>query len=393
MALLKKLTYLLLILFPLLELARVNLIRSVSVSLNDLLVIVIFLVFLALVCLKKIKIKGKLLFQIIGFFIVCFVSLLVNVFNFSIIHILVSSLYLFRWIAYSALYLTISNQSIAVKKTISKILLFVGSIILLLGFLQYIFYQDLGNLYYLGWDKHLYRLFGTFLDPNFAGIFFSIFTVFVLGYLLEEKDTKKKVFYSILSLLSVVAVVFTYSRTALFSLIVSILVFLVMSKKIKNFLIFIPFLILIIVSSPKIFQTEGTNLFRSVSSIERLKSIERAGKIFVGNPVLGVGFDTYRYAQYKYGFISGAKWETSHSGSGADNSYLFILATTGIIGFITYAALIRKIFLVTSRDRRWKIVALSSLIGLLTSALFINSLFYPPLMLWFWVLLGITESS
>ena len=66
-----------------------------------------------------------------------------------------------------------------------------GSLIVLLGFIQLMFYPALRNLYYLGWDEHLYRMFSTFLDPNFAGAFFVLFTLFVIDMSLRYKKEFK----------------------------------------------------------------------------------------------------------------------------------------------------------------------------------------------------------
>jgi O-antigen ligase len=400
MALLKILIYTLIIIFPLLEVGKISFPNSVSISVNDALVSIVFICFLALVAFGKIKTKGRLFKPIVVFFTVGLASLLINIPNYKLDQIAVSSLYLLRWIAYSSLYLVVINLHTNDKKYLTKLLFISGCIILFLGILQFVFYQNLGNLFYLGWDIHLYRLFSTFFDPNFAGAFFSIFTVYMLGYLLHEKNRAKRFYIWALALLSVLAVVLTYSRSSLVALGVSIFIFLALIRKGKYILLFLLLLAIIILSSPKIFQTEGTNLFRSYSSIERVKNSKVAFDIFQRSPIIGVGFNTYRYAQYEYGYLKGDKWAITHSGSGADNSYLFILATTGVIGFVAYLMLLSRTYSVirgknikSKKNNRWVIVSLSSMSGILISSLFINSLFYPPLMLWMWILIGITESS
>jgi putative inorganic carbon (hco3(-)) transporter len=395
MALLRKLIYILIVLFPILEVGKISYSNGVSFTINDILVGTVACCYALFVLIRKRSISGKMLKTISVFFTVCILSIIFNLNNYSLTSIAVSSLYLLRWIAYSLIYFAIVEQPENVKIKLSKMLFLSGTIIIVLGFLQFIFYKNLGNLFYLGWDNHLYRLFSTFLDPNFAGIFFSVFTVYILGYLLNEKNKIRKIFYLILALFSVGSVILTYSRSALLSLIVSVFLFLILVKKIRNFLPFLILLAVIIFSSPKIFQTEGTNFFRSASTMERAKSINIAKEIFIKNPIIGVGFDTYRYAQFKYGFLKGDKWIVTHSGSGADNSYLLVLATTGIIGFVSYLILLRQMYLVgyDSKAKRFKIVFVSSLTGVLVSALFINSLFYPPIMLWLWVILGITENN
>ena len=46
-----------------------------------------------------------------------------------------------------------------------------GSLIIWFGILQYALVPDLRSLHILGWDDHLNRLAGSFLDPNFTGSF------------------------------------------------------------------------------------------------------------------------------------------------------------------------------------------------------------------------------
>jgi len=401
MALLKRLIYILIILFPLLELGKVNLGGSISVSINDSIAGLIFILFIFLVIVKKIKIKAKYLFPIIIFFSIAFLSLVINLLNYSYSQIFISSLYLSRWVSYASLYIIVSNLSTDSKKKIQKLLFYSGISILLIGFLQYFFYKDLVNLYYLQWDKHLYRLFGTFFDPNFAGAFLVLFTIYVFGFIISERNKNKRMIFGVIALLSILAVVLTYSRSAILMLLISIITFLILIKKGRYILVFILFLLLVLISSPKVFQTEGTNFLRVYSSMERVKSAKIAMDIFSKNSIIGVGFNTYRFAQNKYGYLTDEKWEITHSGAGTDNSFLFLLATTGVIGFFVFINLLRKIFQhvftnIKKADyynRRWAIVVFSSLIGLIVNSFFINSLFYPPIMLWVWMIISFTENN
>ncbi len=401
MALLRKIIYILIIFFPLLELGKINLIKGVLISINDFFAGLIFVLFIALLIFQKIKIRDKLWVPIISFFGIALFSLIINLFNYSYNHILISSLYLIRWLSYASLYLIVANYSNDIKRKIQKLMFFSGVTILVIGFLQFLFYKNLVNLYYLQWDEHLYRLFGTFFDPNFAGAFFALFTIYLFGFIISEKSKNKRIFFGIIALLSILAVSLTYSRSAMLMLFFSIIAFLILIKKNKYILVFILFLLISVVLSPKAFQTEGTNFFRTYSSMERVKSAKTAIDIFSKNPIFGVGFNTYRYAQYKYGYLTDQKWEITHSGAGTDNSFLFLLATTGIAGFTVFINLLRKIFLLlfskskknTIMDRKWKIVAASSLIGLIINSFFINSFFYPPIMLWMWLIISFTKNN
>ncbi|MBI3070128.1 MAG: O-antigen ligase family protein, partial [Candidatus Levybacteria bacterium] len=128
----------------------------------------------------------------------------------------------------------------------------------------------------------------------------------------------------------------------------------------------------------------------------RLESTGNAIAIFKDNPLIGVGFNAYRYAQYRYGFIKGENWQIVHSGAGTDNSFLFVLATTGIIGLISYLYLWWVILKKAYFEKSSKIISgvvFASVAGLALNAFFINSLFFPFIMAWMWILLGLTESN
>jgi len=178
-----------------------------------------------------------------------------------------------------------------------------------------------------------------------------------------------------------------------------------------------------IILLPKNLGGEGVKLLRTASLISRSEYLNNAIIIFIDHPVLGVGFNSYRYAQHRYGFIDDISLKTSHAGSGTDNSFLFVLATTGIIGFTVYLYMWFKILKNAYYNKRhsgersdsriskrgWRfwtsqndaslfqktisVVILASSIGIFVNAFFINSLFYPSIMLWMWVLIGLLDNT
>jgi len=173
-------------------------------------------------------------------------SLLVNYKLFE----LKSILYLVRLISYSFIAVYIQNffkkQIITSKRQAPLIsyLLILSCASAALGWLQYIFWPNLTALKYLGWDDHLLRMVGTFLDPTYLGL------ILVLGIILAEKLNIKKIIYFLL-----ISLAFTYSRSSY--LIASL--FLIYKKKFLPLIIFI----LIILLLPKNIG-EGTNLARTV---------------------------------------------------------------------------------------------------------------------------------
>ncbi len=388
MGLLKLLFILVILLFTFGEVIRVP-VAGLSVKLIDvgIVVLTVYWGLLAVKNLKKIKIDKKRGIPILIFFAAALLSLALNARFLNINQLFVSSLYIIRWIAYASIVLIIPMFDSSFKKIIIKLLIFIGALTVFLGYIQYLFYPNLRNLYYLGWDEHLYRLFSTFLDPNFAGAFFVLYFLFVLNILINSLKKQARffpLFIGLISLFTLIAIFLTYSRSALLMLITGSFVFLFLkTKKHAAFLVVIIFL-LTTVFLPKAYKTEGTNFFRIASSQARIGSAKQAIEIFMQNPILGVGFNSYRYAKYRLGFATNGS-EESHAGAGTDNSSLFLLATTGIIGLFAYFYMWFKILKMNIRSN----LLIASVSALFVDSLFINSLFYSFLMFWIWTLVGL----
>lgn len=392
---------------PIGQIGRLQISQTVPTTITDTLVLLTVGVFFARLLFKKERMKGdiSLLKLLMLFGSIGAVSLLVNSARLTIDTFFVSFLYLFRWIAYAFVYIVATNLTILWKRQVFVVMGIAGGFTLLAGYMQYIFYPDLRNLYYLGWDEHLYRMFGTFLDPNFTGAFFVLYSLLVASFFvnaIERESIKKVLILGVLLLLCPIAVFLTYSRSSLIMLFISATSFFLLLKTKRDISYRVKFFVLTVfmlcaaafaLLSPRFFQTEGTNLLRTASIASRSESMQRAITIFLDNPLLGVGFNAYRYAQERYGFIKEKGYTfTDHGGAGVENSYLFVLVTTGIVGFFFYMVIWFSI-LRSSYQRRGDVFSLalfSSAVGLFVHAMFINSLFYPSIMLWMWVLAGIT---
>lgn len=343
--------------------------------------------------------KTKLLKPIFLFFIVCSLSLVINIPSLPINSFLSSFLYALRWIMYSCLYFYISKLDSTNKKNVLKYLIFMGSMIVGIGYIQYFFYPNLRNLYYLGWDDHLYRMFSTFLDPNFAAAFFVLFLLLLISTIQEKLiyGYKKEIIgYSILSLLTLIAVFLTFSRSGLLMLLAGFIIYFLIQNK-KKFIVMGSITIVVLLLIFSNYGIEGTNPFRTASSKARIDSLQNATKIFIDHPLLGIGFNAYRYAQNRYGFRTSSQWQTSHADAGTDNSILFVLATTGIIGLSIYMYLwfsaIKMILQKKSKHFYFSLCILASIGALFVDSIYINSLFYTSIMAWMWIVLGLMENT
>ncbi len=391
-----------LILFPLGELARVDLVNNIAITGVDIGVGSILLIGIIDQFIRRKKTKFVLLKPILIFLVVCLVSLLVNISQLKQTEFFVAFLYLFRFTAYAGLYFVVSTVMPDVRKKIVLYMFFSGGVILLGGYIQFFFYPSLRNLSYLGWDVHLYRMFGSFLDPNFLGAFFVLYLLFLFSFIFS-RDIKNNKFLFITSQIfmlgTIIGIMLTYSRSAYIMCVVALITFFILQKPSKRIVYAVLLLFIVAVISYFGFTkySEGTNLLRVNSSKARITTSQNALLIFQRNPFLGVGFNAYRYAQNKYGFIYQNKKNVNvdHGGAGSDNSFLFVLATTGSIGFLAYMFLLWKICWQEKHTKGktfLKPVIISSIIALSLNAFFINSLFYPFILIWVWILIGLGEN-
>jgi hypothetical protein len=233
----------------------------------------------------------------------------------------------------------------------------------ILGFFQLLFYPDLRNLSYLGWDPHYYRLFSTLFDPNFVGCVI-VLCLFLGTYLYT---TVKSKFYIVFAqMLLLVALLLTYSRSSFVALIAGLIIYIYIVRKWKYlfFLVFIPLVIFLFPS----FGGISTEIGRMWSVTARITNWQEGIHLFLNSPIIGNGFALRRI----------------------DSSILFILVTTGIIGFGFFMYLGVRLFRMgfTIQKKFSKAVYLSILMVLIVHSMFVNSLFYPQILIWFWVFIG-----
>lgn len=294
---------------------------------------------------------------------------------------IVSLLYLFRFIAYFLIYINIKYLSDTNKintQFIVKILLGISISLIFLGWIQYLLYPDLRNLYYLGWDPHYRRIFATILDPNFLGLIFTVLILFTYHSMNKHKSR-----YLLLFLLFI-TLIFTYSRASYLSLTAGAFYYFYRTCKIKYTIIFLLIIILSILLLPTKKDQESLNLTRIFTIEGRLTSWQEGLTLFSKYPVLGVGYNNLRFAKKEYNLLPG-NWEDIHSGAGIENSFIFMLVTAGLLGFISFMNFIIRIF------PRKNILASSIIIAIIIHSIFNNSFFFPWVMYLMWIILAMEK--
>lgn len=389
--------YFLALIFPLGQFSRlfigVNLPEEVKIYFLDILVFMILLFWIIWHRFSRKRVCwpsfSKSLF---GLFLGLFFSWLINLFNFSRTELLVGLAYLLRFFCYSFLAIILFDlnkfQSRINRDLIIRFYLWLGLSLSVLGLIQYLFIPDIRFLSPLGWDLHYYRVVGPFLDPNFLGILLMPSILLSVNKILKNK----KVLWSEIPLLFLVLSAFflTYSRGAYLSLIVGLGILLVLIKKTKLILLAVSLFLLFVFLLPRP-GGEGVRLERTASIVQRIESWQVALKVWEQSPFWGIGFNNYRYQLLKTGFLPDKNWQQSHSASGVENSFLLVLATSGMIGAILLMVFLfnsAKMVILTQKSA-WREFSFAGLMAILTSALFINSFFYPWVMINFWTILAL----
>ena len=239
-------------------------------------------------------------------------------------------------------------------KTVKIALIITAVALAILGFLQLVFLPILpptsNNIFVQlflgrsggGWDPHRYRLFATWLDPNFLGEFF----VMMLSLLLAGKivaNTKKRMSFLAVScaLIIFTALVLTQSRSSFLAFFVVCGAYFVFGK-IKRFIFplataILAALLIFPVFAGRIFVAPLSDPTVQLRITSWLQAWEQFKKFFL----FGSGYNAYGIEQLASGNVNNVGL---HSLAGADNFFLLLLATMGIWGFCITAFAVTRFF-------------------------------------------------
>lgn len=317
---------------------------------------------------------------------------------------LISWSYLVRYVAYVLVFFFVAFDSLLYDPAQWRrrfdwwigILLASGLLMAIGGFIQLYLLPDLAELAKYGWDPHVDRLVTAMLDPNYAGCYFAIIIgVAVSLYLHMEGQLGRRALLLLLISVLMVALLLTYSRSGYLMLAV-VLGCISVVKSRALLVVGLVLAIIAVMTVPRIQTRLIGALEVDASAQPRIISWQNSWQIGSDNWMLGVGFNAYRYAQDRYGIVD--LEESGHAGAGADSSWLFVFATTGILGALLFVsgymamiwAAMRTYFGSSNpRVRAVSLATASVLVGLAMASQFNNALFYTWIMQPLWLLCGI----
>jgi len=364
------LLFLILVLFPFGQLIRISaVIVGNAVTLQPLDFFVFAFALIAIIKRYRLPEKLKPLRYLI---LVIFASFVFSFLNFSFSQLLTGAFYLLRIFAYFGFFVAFINylkKDEAIKKQIFDIMIIESIFIGIFGWLQYFIYPDVRFLYFLGWDDHLFRMIGTFLDPAFTGALL----VFGCIIALEKYFSQKRSGYLLASVFLFISVAFTYSRASVLALLFGIFALYYLRNKLKYFILTSVVILLVMSLLPKP-AGEGVNLVRVSSISARLINYQQSLTVIKNYPIMGVGFNNVCESKVK---IFGIGDLSSHACSGFDSSLMFYITTTGIIGL---GVLLYVLFSIVKDGMKINFATISVFSAATVHSFFSNTLFYPWVM-------------
>lgn len=330
--------FLIFILFSLGSLGRISFFgQTINIYLYEIVYASYLIYLLIKYKLRPLRERSNIFKYIYIFLAAAAISFALSVLFFNQTQNTVASLYLLRLIFYllGIPYVVHHFNEVKRRKSLVTAFLIYAAVTAFLSVAQYMYYPNLRNLEYLGWDPHQFRMFGSVFDTSTAAALYGVILLFLMFY-------GKKYISPVLWLGSIILYgafgALTYSRGFYISITITLLYYLVIKNKrlmSAAYLVLIAAALIILIPKPT---GESANLTRMFTIQARANDYQEGIKIFEKNPILGIGYNHLRAVKPGAGDI-----ENNHAGASLTSSYLIILSTMGIIGLTTFALMIFKL--------------------------------------------------
>jgi len=369
-----------------------------AILLTDVLVLVFVVSFIMKKLFQDKKWNFTKLHAFIGsFFLIMCISYLNGIYHLynlgtiELKELIVSLMYLFRWLGYATIFFFLTNE-IKTSKEIKKwfiYLMWITFFTAILGFLQLIFYPDFFEMFVkYGWDPHKGRLLGTFFDPNLIGSFFAMNITVLLGVVMFIKKERKWFMWLIAIL--VIALALTLSRSAYIALVGGFLLLSIFKSRV-SLVIGLTVLIIGIGLNPTIFNRISQGVSIDDSAAKHIESWVDGKNIISAYPLLGVGYNFLPSVYDDLALID--EWDVNNK-SGIENSLFTVWVTTGLFGLLAYLLIWGTVFIESFKNSTSKSLSpfirglnfgiMGGLISILLSSMFVNTLFFSYIVIYLW---------
>lgn len=369
----------LIFLFSLGHLGRISFLRQeVNVYLYEVILVILTLILFLRYKLRPFETGKRLYKSVLLFAGYLFLSYLISTPNFSMQSNVIGLLYLLRLSGYLLFFIYLLyfiHRKSTDKKfgsflnflTVAFFGLTVGTSI---G--QYALYPDIRNLLYAGWDPHLSRMVGVFLEPSVSG---AIYGLLFFYFIMQSKYLYPFKILAITVLF--ILILLTYSRGTYLGFISTLFFIFIRYLKIKRVNIIYFFLLFVIgLFTVSQLPGEGAHLTRTSTIASRVANYQEAIRIWSKNPIFGVGYNHIRYVR-DIKPAAEAVEDVSHAEASFHSSFLIVLVSGGIIGLLLFIYMLYELSLI-SRYSLYAVLFLS--LSSLTDNVFLH-----PFVLFFFI--------
>lgn len=244
------------------------------------------------------------------------------------------------------------DRLIALMAVLESYLLFVLFYEHLTG--QPLFYMVGRTLVY---TQHLRKIVGLLGNATYLATILAMIAPFALYKFTRTRSTYARAFYLAMFGLAVFGNLVCYNRGAWLAMIASLVVSMLLEARYRRVLLPLIIIAAIFVAVYWVQVTSHpvvTERLSNVNSIRfRLNMLEVGERMIRANPLFGVGFESFSYYYIQYG----GHWELmAWDEPMPHNTYVFILATMGLVAFVPYVLVFLSLFAETGvmMLRRWR---------------------------------------
>jgi O-antigen ligase len=334
------------------------------------------LVFTVLVLILRYRLDGMLFVfrrsPLLVFFLVYVIGVLVaGSMSYTLHENGIAVMYLSRMLLYLSLsiygYVHVKNSP-EERTFVSSMLIILLSLIGFISAVQLALFPNLRPLMIYGWDPHLYRMTGTFLEPAFACGVYGV----GLFFLVTKK--KKSIFEQVLLTILGLLMFLTVSRAGIAALMFSIVTYIFVCYRSWKanmgiiILIVCAVVVLVVVTAGR--AGEGMNILRTSTIESRVENYQEAIQIWRQYPIFGVGYNRIAFVKEDFDLPSRTLYDVQNARASFHSSFLIVLVTTGLIGLVLFILLLMQL-------ARVSVFSLFTILFLSTFAVFDNILLHP----------------
>jgi O-antigen ligase len=195
-----------------------------------------------------------------------------------------------------------------------------------------------------------YRVAGPVGDPNFYAMTLVVLVPLALDRVWHEKNTILRLLAVWALLVSLLTIVFTFSRGGFIALVI-VLLLMVLRQSLKPLNLLLSLVALFVVwqfvptnytdrlaTTLNLLPGSDGNAYNDSSFRGRTSEVVVAWQIFVDHPLLGVGLNNYKH--YYQEDAQPLGWDNRREERSAHNLYLEVAAETGLLGLAGFGAIL-----------------------------------------------------